>query len=247
MGQEPNLQGHQRSGTAAPSPDQWCVQCGAQADAAWEFCGTCGHRMANRPEPVPFPTQPEPQEPTTTVTLVESVPSASTGTLVTLTTDDAIAPPRPHARRVLFVLLLIVLLVGTAAASYMYKITADDLDSTRTELASTQHSLETTKANLATTQQSLDDAEADLVVTTGDLRDTEKKLRAARQELKGLHGSLENAQDRLDLQANQIETLKTCLNGVSSALSYVAYNDYTAAIAALNAVEVSCNRAYEML
>jgi hypothetical protein len=234
MDQEQDTQANQRADTAPLSLHHWCVQCGAQADAAWEFCGACGHRMENRTGPVPFPTQLEPQEPTAMV-------------IVTLTSEEPIAPSRPRVRGVLFGMLLIVLVAGAAIASYLYKVTSDDLDSTRAELASTQESLETTKANLATSQRSLDDTKAGLVATTGDLQDSEQKLRAARQQLKGLHGSLENAQDRLDLQANQIETLKTCLNGVSSALSYVAYSDYSAAIAALNAVEVSCNRAYDML
>jgi hypothetical protein len=247
MDQEQDTQANQRADTAPLSLHHWCVQCGAQADAAWEFCGACGHRMENRTGPVPFPTQLEPQEPTAMVILAESAPSASTGALVTLTSEEPIAPSRPRVRGVLFGMLLIVLVAGAAIASYLYKVTSDDLDSTRAELASTQESLETTKANLATSQRSLDDTKAGLVATTGDLQDSEQKLRAARQQLKGLHGSLENAQDRLDLQANQIETLKTCLNGVSSALSYVAYSDYSAAIAALNAVEVSCNRAYDML
>jgi len=74
-----------------------------------------------------------------------------------------------------------------------------------------------------------------------------KRLQSAQKELAGVRGSLNEANTKVNLQASQIETLKSCLNGVSAALHYAAYSDYDAAIAALEAVEVSCDKAYKML
>jgi hypothetical protein len=49
------------------------------------------------------------------------------------------------------------------------------------------------------------------------------------------------------IQAGQIETLKSCLSGVSIALSDLASGDYSGTIAALEAVQVSCHSAYALL
>lgn len=51
----------------------------------------------------------------------------------------------------------------------------------------------------------------------------------------------------LTIKSGQIETLKSCLNGVSIALTDLAYSDYAGAISALNAVKVSCHSAYALL
>ena len=42
------------------------------------------------------------------------------------------------------------------------------------------------------------------------------------------------------------ETLKTCLNGVTTALRAVADSDYTAALAALRSVDIPCEKAYAL-
>lgn len=133
-----------------------------------------------------------------------------------------------------------------AGAGFVYQQMRTDLEDTRTQLASTRDQLQGTRSSLAETEQSLADSRTELAAANGQLDSTQARLRTARRQLSGLQGSLSSAQDRLDLQANQIETLKTCLDGVTSAMSYAAYDDYGAAIAALDAVEVSCNRAFEL-
>jgi hypothetical protein len=64
--------------------------------------------------------------------------------------------------------------------------------------------------------------------------------------LKGLQTSLNDVQTQVSLQAGQIDVLKTCLDGVSNALSYAAYGQYSAAINSLNAVNSECETAYAL-
>lgn len=235
---------------ATSAARRWCVQCGAEAETSWGYCGSCGGRL-DRGHPVQD-TDCAPvlgQDPTDnaaagTVVLAEPlarpVPALAHGP----------ATPRRRRRSPLAITtysLVAVLVLGLAGlAGYEYQQTSNELDATHAELVATKQQLDTTSATLVETEESLEESQSELSETTDQLQDTEARLRTARRELSGLEGSLENAQDRLDLQANQIETLKICLEGVTNAMGYAAYSDYGAAIASLEAVEVSCQRAYEL-
>jgi uncharacterized protein HemX len=153
---------------------------------------------------------------------------------------------RPLLTWSLYGLAAVLILALVAVAGYTHQQTRNDLASTRADLATTQDELDATSTTLTETEGFLAENRSELAETNLQLQQTRSRLRAARGELSGLEGSLDNAQDRLDLQANQIETLKSCLDGVTTAMSYAAYSDYGAAIGALDAVEVSCNRAYEL-
>lgn len=235
---------------ADPTADVRCTHCGAEAEMSWGFCGGCGHRLDT--------TSPSAAEPpshrggedhdadgTATVVLADLLPAP-----VPAPVHNPAEEPRRRRRSPLAVTLYSlgagVLLAAVAGAGYAYQQTANDLETTRAELASTRDELDTTNSTLAETEHSLADSRSELADTSDQLQQAQTRLRSARRDLSGVQGSLDNAQDRLDLQANQIETLKSCLDGVTSAMSYAAYSDYGAAIAALDAVEVSCNRAYEL-
>lgn len=120
------------------------------------------------------------------------------------------------------------------------------LGDTRSTLRSVQASLADTTTNLDATTAKLATSDAALAATTTERNTLKGELDAKAAELGGVKGTLTDAQSRIDLQAGQIETLKSCLNGVSNALSYAADDDFISALAALRAVEVSCDRASEM-
>jgi hypothetical protein len=224
-----------------------CVQCGTVAEVSWGFCGTCG---ASLPQPASATSE------TGIGAAFEDpgVVSGSAGTVVLVDPAPPVPVPaeRPRGGRrsrlalTLYALAAVLLLALIAVAGYVYQQTRNDLANTRAELAATQAELDTTVATLSETERSLADSRDELADTAGQLQQTRSRLRTAQRELAGLEGSLENAQDRLDLQANQIETLKSCLDGVTNAMGYAAYSNYGAAIASLEAVEVSCNRAYDL-
>jgi hypothetical protein len=75
----------------------------------------------------------------------------------------------------------------------------------------------------------------------------QKALSTAQAQFRGVRTSLSDANGRINVQSGQIETLKSCLNGVSIALNDVAYNDYSGAVSALDAVRVSCRAAYKIV
>lgn len=118
---------------------------------------------------------------------------------------------------------------------------------TRRDLTQTRSTLTSTRQQLTDVTTKLSASEASLAKARTDLRSQIAKLQASQRELAGVRGTLGEAESRIDLQAGQIETLKSCLTGVSSALYYAGQYDGSAAVAALEAVEVSCDKAYSML
>ncbi len=137
-----------------------------------------------------------------------------------------------------------LIVVGVAVANDLG--VRSRLDDTRSTLRSVQASLAATTTNLESTTAKLATSDASLAATTTERNALKVDLDAKAAELGGVKGTLSDAKSRIDLQAGQIETLKSCLNGVSNALSYAADDDFVSALAALRAVEVSCDRAAEM-
>lgn len=237
----------------AARSEVWCVHCGAEAEPSWTFCGGCGqpiHPDARGPAP----------EDTTANTIsifVEPVPvvagapeSLASPAEPSRNEHHAQAKRRPGKRsplRVLAYSLAGLLLLGLAGtAGYIQQQTQGELDATRKTLTETRNQLQDTNGKFTETHGELSTTQAELSSAVDDLQVTKSRLADKLRELSGLRGSLDGAQERLDLQANQIGTLQSCLNGVTDAMSYAAYSDYGAAIAALEAVEVSCNKAYQL-
>ena len=219
-----------RKGSAGrPSP---CAQCGQPIAGSARFCGACG-AVAPDPEaavsPIPFPridTEPE----TRPVELGEFT--------------------RPSRRRVVVPILWTVLaatLVSAALLGWNDVQTHHHLTATHGHLTSARSSLTRVGADLSATQTRLAATQSELDTTQADLDQTKQSLAAVKQRLGGVSNSLSDAKSRLNVQSGQIETLKSCLNGVSLALSDAAYGDYSSAVSALDAVRVSCDAAYKIL
>lgn len=218
----------ERRGSAVVDSWRWCPHCGAAVQPDWAFCGSCGEVITSSPtrtvdEAPPIWVPPSPQ--------AEPAPQPESG------------KPR---RATMYVAACMLLLLALGMLGYDYQRTVGDLEETQANLSTTEGQLVSTADELNETERSLSDSRSQLAAVRNDLERTAQKLRSARRDMTGLEGTLDSAQDRLDLQANQIQTLQTCLQGVSNALTYVSYSDFGAALAALNAVEVSCQAAYQM-
>lgn len=141
----------------------------------------------------------------------------------------------------------VVMLLGVASP-----LVADDLrtrsrlDTTRERLHTTELRLTRTRADLDGTRRELASTRTELDARTRERDDLRARLDATNAELAGVRGSLSEAQSRLNLQAGQIATLKSCLSGVAQALIYVADGYYGLAASALEAVRVACEQASEL-
>jgi septal ring factor EnvC (AmiA/AmiB activator) len=203
-----------------------CATCGSVVDPTWAFCGVCG--AANEPGP---------QD-------TASVP------------DEATVTERPYRdthwltwRRLAVgaaVIIIGVLVLNDIGTHERLFDTRTALAVARDDLRDTRGRLTTTQRELAGTQGRLASTESELSARTKERDDLRAQVDTKNSELVGVRGSLTAAEGRVNLQASHIETLKSCLNGVSEALVHAARGDYSAALAALRSVEVSCDRAYEL-
>ncbi len=214
----------------------WCPSCGNQVSAGWRFCRSCGARLDEAPggrEEARADVVPGADEPTT--------PIPAVGTEAPATIVEG--PPPRKRRRWLRVTALVVgilaLLGGASAGTWVYLETREDLEATREELRRTRDELAATEEDLDVTRFKLEQAEE-------QNRELERSVRRLRTELRGVRGTLSEAQERLELQAGQIEDLKDCLNGVSLAFDSVLYGDYRGAANALIAVESACQAAFAL-
>ena len=235
-------------GAPASHSERHCVHCGTSTEPTWEFCGGCGAPIGTART---APDQPTASVLTAPVPVLTTPPAhekdADARRPVVPAPTGAPPPRRSRGRTVVAVLLVLVLLGLATAAGFWQKQTHDELLAAKAQLDSTQGQLAQRSAALSDVEGQLDQTRNRLFDTRGRLSEVQDSLDQKLKQLRGLKGSLTNAQSRLDLQANQIETLKNCLNGVSSSLGYAASNNYTAALAALDAVQVSCQRAGDML
>lgn len=221
---------------------QWCTKCGAELDPAWAFCVSCATAV---PKPQPE-AQAEMMEPATMPEPVMStavVPMAVAGAPADAGPGLATRLLSTRSRRLLVSGIAAIALVGATTAHIGVR---SDLRNTKATLVRTQSDLASTKAQLKSTQSDLTESKAALKSMTGDRDGLRTRLDAATSELEGVRGSLNSAESRLNLQAGQISTLKTCLRGVSNALTSVADEDYSSAIAALDSVDVACNEAFNL-
>lgn len=212
-----------------------CPVCGTAAEASSTYCGGCGSTLSH-------------------LTAGEARHSLKDGTFAvdpeSVVTDES----RPPRLKLAAIGLTGVLLVAAAVgAGFVHKETRDELSHVQSRLAASQQDLAAKAFALDTSELRRDDLQTDFSLATEQLKSTKQALETANKELHrtekqltGARGTLTDARGRLDLQSNQIATLKSCLDGVSDALKYVAYSDYGAAVQALDAVEVSCETAYNM-
>jgi len=239
----------------------FCSNCGNEIEANWRFCRGCGASataVAERTEPASVATgtdgasvvpihpptpdhEPAPDDMGDPYVTVDTIPQIGTDAEPNEEASPEQHPPRP--KRVIFTRRRVIIgLVAVTIIASLSTLTAWGLD-TRSRLADTEDTLASTEATLAQTEDTLADTRSTLAQRTRERDSFRNKYNDTRTELKGVKNSLTKARNRIELQAGQIDILKTCLDGVAGALIYVSYGDYYSASAALDAVRVSCNRA----
>jgi hypothetical protein len=251
-----------------------CTDCGADVDAAWKFCRSCGRAtpVADQPTPVPLdsvgpslgegltPGSSAEHEGFSSLFHGTSVELAGTQTSAvqpfgndltqTLALPIMATPPvgsSPHRRnnhRLWPSLVLATLLVVALVGCGWLGWLLRD----RT------HSLETTRATLAATNSRLIAATGDLAndkiqISTqlAQLASLGAEKTALTAQLKDAQTTLQGTQNTVQLQTQQITNLHTCLNGVLTALNYISYNDYTDAVTSLQGVQAVCQTAQNSL
>jgi hypothetical protein len=211
-----------------------CQSCGASATGEGQYCADCGSPLVAPALDSVVPEQRTSQE------------------MVGLDfRNELVAQPsvagRSRARKLTATAACALLVAGVATLAMNDRGTHQRLSHTRAALQASQQRLHSTESVLSQTQADLSDANADLASTKANLTKVEATLKSKEQTLVGVQNSLSDAKTSVTVQAGQIQSLKSCLNGVQIALSDVAYGDYSGAVAALNAVQVSCNAASEIV
>lgn len=221
---------------------QFCSACGRPIELGWTFCGSCGLPIGQTQsgvdtEPV-GPSVEAPADPS----LASTAPGAFSDASASAISKKGRRTPR--LRTVLLSLAALALVSGTALAGYRLNET---IDRTEADLASTTDELSATSEQLSQTEGTLRATETKLGTTERERDELNAENQDLRLDLRGVRGTLRTAETRVELQSGQIQTLKTCLNGVALALDAVLYLDYRGAAKALQAVETECNEAFALV
>jgi hypothetical protein len=225
-----------------------CPNCQGTVRETWAFCEWCSNPLSSDENQSPPVSEVRGEA----ATAMPAAPLDSPGTAApaTLRWLSVLKPPgRPlrrgrwwrPSRRVLLAFVMALLATGTIAKGVVIHRT------TEADLRATQHTLTGTRIELNGTNTKLKDTTASLAKVRARLDTETTKRKGLETELAGVKGTLVDADKKLNVQARRIDVLKTCLNGVSTALSAAAREDYGAAIAALDAVDISCHQAYKLL
>lgn len=238
-----------------------CQSCGATQVPETRFCAECGAATANRGAVLADgPTQNLAEEHRTMMLTQEpgqGIRLTLPSTLEPVEMAAGVPEDAPHrSRRSLIVKGLAGVLVLAAVAllalndfgtHQQLAQSRGAFSTSQTDLRATQVKLTDTGTELTAVQGKLASTDATLTTTKKTLATTKQTLAAKVQDLAGVRNSLTDVRSSLTIKSGQIETLKSCLNGVSIALRDLANGDYAGTISALNAVQVSCDSAFAML
>lgn len=205
-----------------------CASCGEMNAERASFCQFCGRSLLRSVVGLSVATAPSPVPPSP----VTPKPAART--------DFSYGDAKPERSRLLVIVSAGLALALVVAGVFVDLQVRNKLHRTETQLAATQETLTQTKSSLASTQTTLDSTEQKLT-------DTETERDQLQTALQGVRGSLNQAQGRLELQAGQIDTLRTCLTGVATALDDVLRVDYAGAVGALQSVQIPCQSAFQLI
>jgi uncharacterized membrane-anchored protein YhcB (DUF1043 family) len=240
-----------------------CPGCGEATGAEWGFCRSCGHGLQVSSTANTLTSEmPE--------TLVFSAPDTAPAGSDTIGASEAETDRQGWQpwKIVAVVTMGLAIGVGLATGGFLWRTTHVSLVASELVVAQTQDELNARTTALEVVEQELADTSAELAETARTLTATQRDLESEKQraitaeeerdtlagaldatqtELQGVRGTLDDTRSRVELQAGQIRTLRSCLNGVLLALNYIAYDDWYSAVAALEAVDSSCRDAVELL
>lgn len=225
-----------------------CPGCGSRCDTGWAYCEVCGIALPVGQRATELPRREGAAQKAGDVVDRRGARAGSLAAhrgigsgVASSPTAEALAPPRRSRRVRIAVGMLIASLAGAALTGWI------QYDHAQGRFIESRHQLSETKGLLISADEQLGLTRDELATDKSALASAEAELSRTKQDLVKSQGSLDNAKDRLNLQASQIDTLQTCLRGVSEALSDVAYGDYEGAVSALDAVRTSCRKASNIL
>ncbi len=99
------------------------------------------------------------------------------------------------------------------------------------------------EAGLAAVSDDLRTAQAELAARTRDRNAGEEQLGEAQARLDEVRAQLDSATLEGSLRADEVESLRECLRGVTRVLNAVAVDDVGSALAGLEAVAAACSAA----
>jgi hypothetical protein len=230
-----------------------CHSCSTNVDADWAFCGTCGAALLSATPAAPAPTSVmsemfSPRIPSQAVAetrservesvaveplpapLVQSVLPAGSRELKRTSSGGR------RAMRIASAGALVALVAATALLGWTTHSRGADLASTRHQLASTKTRLASTSAALASSKNTVQSDEDEITSLDAQITKLNNQISNARTQLKGTRNTV-------DLQSQQISNLRTCLNGVSTALSDAASGFLDFAVSDLQGVSGACQAA----
>jgi len=144
--------------------------------------------------------------------------------------------------------LLVAEVVATfSVGSMAYVGTSNKFHRTQSTLSATQQTLKETQSELKTTQAQRAAYLTKLNQTTAQLKSTQNSLATTQKNLSSTTSQLSAANQTISFQGGQISTLKQCLTGISTSYGYFLNEDYTGALAALEAAGPSCQAARRYL
>lgn len=235
-----------------------CVKCGTYQELGAQFCGSCGARTpamaslagngnANQRPPNGSPWASSPTSPASSHDNGRAARPNGHELWATSATARGGRSESWDRRRWLTVAASAAAFVLIVGAIFVHVGVRRDLSRTRTQLASTSQTLEQTASDLESTKSDLKTTQDNLTETESERDSLSTENEVLQGKIQGVQGSLNDARSELGLQAGQISTLKTCLNGVAIALRDVLNNDYYGAASALQSVQGPCNEAFRLL
>jgi hypothetical protein len=224
-----------------------CPSCGAEVERSWKHCRTCGASLRSDEEA----TGTESRSVIALASNADLTAEAVGPPPETEGSEAAVPEPPPSRERKVFVVGAVVVAVALLSTGVWYHLDVRtgltrSLATTRSRLTSTSARLARSDADLATTRADLVKRTAERDAARSSAAQLQKVKQALQNRIKGLRGSLQNSRQQVELQAGQIEVLKTCLGGVSVALTDVLQEDYLGAADALTAVQDQCNSAFAL-
>jgi hypothetical protein len=218
-----------------------CASCGREVREGSRFCEGCGVDLNSHDLPMAAGSEePSPVAPVTLLPAAERTLDADHEQVQATEVESW----NDRRRRWVWPTIFALALASALGAGVFLYVT---LEQTRDDLTARQVDLNQTSAVLDDTESELADTESALAATTDERDQLEGRVRSLKTSLRGVRGTLDKAQANLELQAGQISTLKTCLNGVSIAFDRVLRFDYRGAAAALQSVETPCNEAFALI
>jgi hypothetical protein len=139
--------------------------------------------------------------------------------------------------------IVVVVLIAVAVLATGWRSSSSQLKASNTQLAAAKTELNQTKDALAASEQASEGMKLELTGKVIETQKTAEELAATKQEASGVRQSLADSQKRVDLQANQISVLKTCLDGIARADYEAAHGSYDVAVSILNSVQPACRKA----